>query len=354
MSQYPSPPFPPDNGSTPPPPPPMPRPVVIAPAPARRSIWPVLGVGCVVFVVLAIVMGIMLPFLAMRGGGGLERGGNIGVIDVSGQIHSGGGGLFAEAGADQPIMQLLRKAGEEDDLKAVVLNINSPGGGAASSQAIAAEVRRLNEKKPVIATMGDVAASGGYYIASQCRRIVANPATITGSIGVITQSITVHKLLEKYGVDAQAITTGKYKDMMSPFREMRPDERALIQEMLQDTYDQFVKDVARGRHMDESKVRALATGRVWTGAQAQKIGLVDELGNLYDALDLAAKEAGVTGEPKPRFLGRPRGLADLLLSSSSRAPIPVRAPGPLPSIGTYPLWLYQGSITGVSDASGRP
>lgn len=353
MSQYPSPPLPPDSGIAPPPPPPLPRPVVAAPAPARRSAWPALGIGCVVLVVLAIVGVVAAPLLAVMKGSGLERGGNVGVIDISGEIHSGGGGLFAQAGSDQPIMELLRDAGEESAIKAVVLNINSPGGGAASSQAIAAEVRRLSEKKPVIAAMGDVAASGGYYIASQCRKIVANPATTTGSIGVIIESITVYKLLQKYGIDAQALTTGKYKDMMSPFREMRPDERVLLQEMLLDTYDQFVADVAKGRKMEEAKVRALATGRVWTGSQAKKLGLVDQLGNLYDAIDLAAQEAGMEGKPEPRFMGRPRGLADLLLTSS-RAPIPAQLPGPLPAARPYPLWLYQGPMAGVPGVAGRP
>ncbi len=344
MSQYPSPPSPP--AAVPPPPvPPPPQPVVVAPTPRRRSVWPALGVGCVVLVALAALTIFLLPFLALSGASGLERRGSIGVIDVTGQIHSGGGGLFAEAGADQPIMELLRKAGEDDSIKAVVLNINSPGGGPASSQAIAAEVRRLNEKKPVVAAMGDVAASGAYYIASAARKIVANPATLTGSIGVVMETITLHRLLEKYGIGAEALTTGKYKDTGSPFREMRPDERAYLQAMLQDTYNQFVRDVAKGRKLDEAKVRALADGRVWTGAQAKQIGLVDLLGNLYDAIDLAGKEAGVKGKPQPRFMGQARGLADLL-RSSTRVPVPAAR--------VLPLWLYQAPVVDLPSNAGRP
>jgi protease-4 len=302
-------------------------------------------------VLLGIVAVFVLPFLALAGvGQGLERGA-IGVIDVSGEIHSGGGGLFAQAGSDQPIMEMLRKAADDDNIKAVVLNINSPGGGPAASQAIAEEVRRLDARKPVIAAMGDVAASGAYYIASACRKIVANPATLTGSIGVVMETMTFNKLLQKYGIDAGAITTGKYKDMGSPFREMRPDERALIEAMLQDTYGQFVADVAKGRKMDEAKVRALADGRVWTGAQAKDIGLVDQLGDLYDAIKLAGQEAGVKGKAEPRFLGQARSVADLL-RSSSRMRLPVDTPTPLPAAASYPLWLYQGP--GSPPVAGRP
>lgn len=355
MSQYPAPPPPPaDNGAPPPPPPPAPRPVVVAPAPGRRSAWPALGVGCVVVLVLAMLGALVAPFLALSTGPSFERrGGSVAVIDISGQIHSGSGGMFAATGSDQPIMEMLRKAGRDKSIKAVVLNINTPGGGAAASQAIAAEVRRVEAEKPVIASMGDIAASGGYYIASQCRKIVANPATTTGSIGVITQSLTIHRLLEKYGIQAESLTTGKYKDMFSPFRDMRPDERALIQEMLLDTYEQFVSDVAKGRKMEESKVRALATGRVFTGAQAQKLGLVDELGNLYDAIDLAAREAGLEGRQEPRFMGRPRGLADLLMMSS-RASWPAPLPAAPLEAAPYPLWLYEGPTVEIPGVTRRP
>jgi len=294
-------------------------------------------------VVLAVLaLAALAPFAAVLGGPRLDRGGNIGVISISGQIHTGGGGLFAEAGASHPIMEQLRKAGEDDSLKAVVLDINSGGGSAAAAQAIAEEVRRLNKIKPVIASLGDAGASGAYYIAAQARKIVANPATLTGSIGVIAELLTFHGLLERYGVRGEVITTGKYKDMGSPFRDMRPDERALLQDMLQDTYNQFVKDVAEGRQMDEAKVRALADGRIWTGAQAQKIGLVDELGNFYDALDLAAKEAGIKGKPKPRYLGGPRGLADLF-RMSGRALWPGQALLPRPATQAYiPGYSYGG------------
>ena len=354
MSQYPSASYPSSGGPVPPPPvPSAPHPGGYGPMPRRRSAWPAVGIGCLVVVLLVIAAVIVFPLLALvgvSGGAGLERG-NVAVIDVSGEIHSGGGGLLAEAGADQPIMEMLRKAGDDDSIKAVVLNINSPGGGPAASQAIAEEVRRLDARKPVFAAMGDEAASGAYYIASSCRKIVANPATLTGSIGVVMETMTFQKLLQKYGIDAGAITTGKYKDMGSPFREMRPDERALIEAMLQDTYGQFVSDVAKGRKMDPAKVRALADGRVWTGAQAKEIGLVDELGNLYDAIKLAGKEAGIKGKASPRFLGEPRTLADLL-RSSSRMRVPVDAPAPLPAASAHPLWLYEGP--GAPPVAGSP
>lgn len=346
--------FSPEPGApAPPPPPPVPRPPTPPAAPVRRSPWPWVALGCAVVVLAVFALASLAPFAALLGGPSFDRGGNIGVISISGQIHTGGGGLFAEAGASHPIMEQLRKAAEDDSLKAVVLDINSGGGSAAASQAIAEEVRRLNKIKPVIVSMGDAAASGAYYIASQARKIVANPATLTGSIGVIAEMLTFHGLMERYGVRGEAITTGKYKDMGSPFRDMRPDERALLQDMLQDTYNQFVKDVAEGRRMDEAKVRALADGRLWTGAQAQKIGLVDELGNFYDALDLAAKEAGIKGKPKPRYLGGPRGLADLF-RMYGRVSWP--APGllPRPTTEAYlPGYPYHGGLWPLP-GSGQP
>jgi protease-4 len=290
---------------------------------------------------LAVVGGLVLvalSFGAIFGGSGLDRSGNIAVIDVDGVIHTGGGGLFAEGGASQPIMEQLREAGEDDGIKAVVLNINSPGGSAAASQAIAEEVRRLDLKKPVIAAMGDVAASGAYYIASSSRKIVANPATLTGSIGVVMEMMRYYGLMQKYGVEGESLTTGKYKDTGSPLRPMRPDEREYLNGMLQDTYRQFVADVAKGRKMDPAKVKALADGRVWTGAQALPLGLVDKLGNLYDAADLAAQLAGVKGKPKLRQMGRPVGLGALLAASSrlgGLTQMPLPAP---PAAGGYQFY----------------
>jgi len=151
--------------------------------------------------------------------------------------------------------------------------------------------------------MGDVAASGGYYVACPADAIFANPATITGSIGVIFETLNFYELMEKYGLETEVIKSGKYKDTGSPLRPMRPDERALLEGMLMGVYDQFVRDVAQARGMDETEVKKLADGRIYTGEQALEAGLIDELGNFYDAVDEAARRGGVEGRPKLKRFG---------------------------------------------------
>ncbi len=150
----------------------------------------------------------------------------------------------------------------------------------------------------MIASLGGVAASGGYYIASACSTIVANPGTITGSIGVIMETVNVQGLLEKLGVKGVVIKAGTYKDLGSPLRDMSPEERQILGTMLNDVHKQFIAAVATGRHMDEAKIQTLADGRVYSGEQALRLGLVDQLGNFQDAITLAAEQAGITGEPQ--------------------------------------------------------
>jgi len=147
-----------------------------------------------------------------------------------------------------------------------------------------------------------VAASGGYYVACPADVIFANPATITGSIGVIFETLNFYELMQKYGLQSEVIKSGKYKDTGSPVRPMRPDERELLQKMLMGVYDQFVHDVAQARGMDEAKVKKLADGRIYTGEQALAAGLIDRLGNFYDAVDEAAKLGGIKGRPKLKQL----------------------------------------------------
>ena len=200
-------------------------------------------------------------------------------------------------------MSQLRQATQDGSVKAVVVRINSPGGSAAASQAIYKEIQRLAEHKPVVVSMGDVAASGGYYVACPADAIFANPATITGSIGVIFETLNFYEFMEKYGLGSETIKSGKYKDTGSPFRPMRPDERELLQETLMGVYDQFVRDVAQARGMDETKVKKLADGRIYTGEQALEAGLIDQLGNFYDAVDEAAKRGNIEGRPKLKQFG---------------------------------------------------
>jgi protease-4 len=248
------------------------------------------------------VIGIAIIAKAPFDSGGIGRGdGKIVLINIEGSIVGGrsGFGMFgSESGADD-IAKQIKRAGEDSSVKAIILRINSPGGSAAASQELYEEVRKARENdKIVVASMSDVAASGGYYVACGADKIVANPGTITGSIGVIFSQLQYSELLEKYGVRSNVITSGKYKDIGSPLRNMTEEERQILQEMIDDVYSQFVHAVAEGRQMNESEVLALADGRIFTGRQAKELGLVDELGNFQDAVDLAAELAGIEGKPK--------------------------------------------------------
>jgi protease-4 len=212
----------------------------------------------------------------------------IGVIEIRGVIDS-----------DEEAIEAIKRFAQSDQIRAVILRVESPGGAVTPSQEIYRELLRLREKKPLIASLGEVAASGGYYVASACQTIVANPGTITGSIGVIMGTMyNVQGLLEKLGVKGTVIKAGTYKDIGSSIREMTQEERQILKEMLDDVHQQFITAVATGRKMDEAVVRKLADGRVYSGEQAKRLGLVDQIGDFQDAITLAAKEAGISGDPR--------------------------------------------------------
>lgn len=194
----------------------------------------------------------------------------------------------------------LKRFGDNPTVKAIVLRIDSPGGGVVPSQEIHDAVKRVRNKnnKAVVASMGTVAASGGYYIAAATDRIMANPGTLTGSIGVIMEMANVEGLLKKIGVEGVVVKSGRYKDVGSPLRKMSGEERALLQVVMDDVHQQFIQAVADGRSMDVAEVQLLADGRIFTGRQAKDAKLVDELGDLDDAIRLAADLAGIEGEPK--------------------------------------------------------
>jgi len=230
-----------------------------------------------------------------------STGRSVGVIQINGMIVSGAdsSSLFTTVAGSEVIMEQLRRAADDPAIKAVVLRLNTPGGSAAASQEIALEIDRLRQSgKKVVASMGDVAASGGYWIACRCDKIVANPGTMTGSIGVIMETQNLQGLYEKLGIDPVVFKSGPHKDMGSSSREVTEQEQQIFQGMIDDIYQQFVETVAEGRGMDQDRVRELADGRIFTGNQALGIGLVDDLGNYYDALALAAKLAGMSGEPE--------------------------------------------------------
>ncbi len=197
------------------------------------------------------------------------------------------------------IIEELREHRRNKGVKAILLRIDSPGGAVAPSQEIYNEVLKIRDegKKKIVTSMGSVAASGGYYIASASDKIVANPGSVTGSIGVILELANISGLMKKVGVESVVIKSGKFKDVGSLFRTMTPEERDLLQGVIDDTYDQFVEAVSEGRGINKEDLVPIADGRVFTGRQAKKLGLVDELGSFQDSIKITADLAGIKGEP---------------------------------------------------------
>ena len=232
------------------------------------------------------------------------KGDKVAVIRVEGTITSGGPEgtrLFSEAtGANSSrIMQQLRKAAKDKSVKGVLLQINSPGGSVTAAEEITREIQRYKEtsKKPIMASFGDTGASAAYYIAAPCDKIYANASTLTGSIGVYMNSKNLEELYKKIGVTDVMIKSGVHKDIMSASRPMTEEERAIIQNMVNEMYEQFLTTVSTGRNIPVEQVGALADGRVYTGKQAKDLQLVDEIGNYYDALDGLGVAVGIKGTP---------------------------------------------------------
>jgi protease IV len=226
---------------------------------------------------------------------GLNRGPKIAVIYAVGVINSGvssdsaGGQVI---GSDT-IVETLRKARADSSIRAIVLRIDSPGGSAVAADIIWREIMLTRERKPVIASMSDVAASGGYYIAMPAHAVVAQPATLTGSIGVVLVRFVVAGTLEKLGVNLETVKQGRYADLFSPVKPFTPEEKKKVQALMQATYDAFVEKAAAGRNTTPERIDAIAQGRVWTGKQAKELGLVDELGGLDRAIALAKERAKI-------------------------------------------------------------
>jgi protease-4 len=232
------------------------------------------------------------------------RGDKIAVIDITGTMLSGGSGvpqLFSETtGAySNTIMKQLRRAAKDKNVKAVLLNINSPGGSVTSAEEITEEIQRFKKdsKKPIVATMGNAGASAAYYVAANCDKIYANPSTLTGSIGVYIGSKNLEELYKKLGITDVMIKSGVHKDILSGARPMTAEERTILQSMVDEMFESFLQTVSIGRKLPLEQVRALADGRVYTGRQAKNLKLVDELGNYYDALAGTAELAKIEGEP---------------------------------------------------------
>jgi protease IV len=198
------------------------------------------------------------------------------------------------------IVDEINSYAEDSSVRAILIRIDSPGGGVVASQEIFNAVlnARKQGKKKVVISMGSVAASGGYYIAAAGDRIIANPGTLTGSIGVKMEFANLEKLLEKIGVRGMVVKAGEYKDIGSPFREMTEPEKRLLQAVIDDVHSQFIEAVAKGRNLPEADVKAIADGRIFTGRQALQLKLVDQLGDLEDSINVTAELAGIKGKPK--------------------------------------------------------
>jgi protease IV len=240
---------------------------------------------------------------------GLNRGPRMAVIYAVGIISSGESRYDSPQGqvaGSDTIVRYLRTARADDSIRAIVLRIDSPGGSAIASDVIWREVQLTRQVKPVIASMSDVAASGGYYIAMAGNAIVAEPATLTGSIGVVTMKFVIDGTLQKLGLNMESVAEGRYATMYSPLRPFTPEERAKVAEQMQATYDTFVEKAAAGRNTTPERIDAVGQGRVWTGRQAKDLGLVDELGGLQHALAIAREHAGINRDAEVELVIYPR------------------------------------------------
>lgn len=245
----------------------------------------------------------------------------VAVIYLTGQIAFGTPSSLTGGSSTDQTMEDLARATKDTGLKAVVLRVDSPGGSPAASQELYSQIRRLRESgKKVVASFGDVAASGGYYAAAAADKIVADPSTLTGSIGVISTVPNLQDLYEKIGYRQQVFKSGPHKDMLSPDRPITLEEEQIIKEIIDETYEQFIQAVAEGRSIPEDQVRRLADGRVYTGSQAKQLGLVDELGGLHEAVALAGTLAGIES-PEPVTYSRP-GLSGLLRGFGALGGVP--------------------------------
>ncbi len=254
-----------------------------------------------VFILLVIIAG--STFLIFGGRDFGIPGNRIDVIYVQGVLLTGSLPTGFGIATSEEITKSLKDASEDEGVKAIVMRINSPGGSPAASEEIVAAMKKV--KKPIVVSMGDVAASGAYYISAPADRILANPDTLTGSIGVIWEFQNRSAFYDKDGTSFYIAKTGELKDMGGDWRGLSDEEKKYADQIIQEAYDRFVKEVATGRNLSVSKVKDLADGRVYTGAKARELGLVDEFGSLDDAIEVAASLGGIQGKPEVTYANRP-------------------------------------------------
>jgi protease-4 len=274
----------------------------------RMLIWLLLGGGA--FVLLAVTLTALVLTFGGDEGTEFAFSDRIQVIDIEGELVQ-----------SRPIIDQLKRYEDSNSVKAILLNIDSPGGGVAVSQEIYTEIKRLREKKDkiVVAYLSSTGASGAYYVSVATNKIVANPGTIVGSIGVIAEWTNYADLMEWAKLKDIVFKTGEFKDTGSPSRALTDNEKKYFQGLIDDMYVQFLEAVASGRKLDLQEVRSMADGRVFTGRNAKERKLIDEIGNFQDAVDVTAKLAGISGKPRLIRLTRQRvTLLDVLTTDLSR------------------------------------
>src|SRR5437764_12344060 len=274
----------------------------------RALIWLLLGGGA--FVLLVIAFAALVLTFSGQEGSDFAFSDRIQVVEVDGELVE-----------SKSILEQLKRYEDSNSVKAILLNIDSPGGGVVVSQEIYAEIKRLREKndKIVVAYLSSTGASGAYYVACAANKIVANPGTIVGSIGVIAEWVNYADLLEWAKLKEIVFKTGEFKDTGSPARALTDNEKKYFQGLIDDMYVQFLEAVASGRKLDLQEVRSMADGRVFTGRNAKERRLIDEIGNFQDAVDATAKLAGISGKPRLLRLTRQRmTLLDVLTTDLSR------------------------------------
>ncbi|MDP9264410.1 MAG: signal peptide peptidase SppA [Acidobacteriota bacterium] len=298
---------------------------------SRTMLWVVVGGGGFFLFLLAVFAIIYTSVKSDRSDGiSGAFGDKIAVVDLEGVIVE-----------PKTVVSYLKKYGDDDSIKAIIIHVNTPGGGAAASQEIYEAVKRVRtqKKKRIVASIETVGASGGYYVASACDKIYANPASVVGSIGVIAEWYNYGELIKWAKLKDITIKTGEFKDTGTPNRDLTPAERVYLQALIDDMYTQFINAVAEGRKMKPEEVRALADGKVWTGSQAVPLKLVDQLTDFQGAVDDTAKAVGISGEPT---LVRPqkerRTLLDVLAGNDLADLIPTRAKLMETHVGFYYLW----------------
>jgi protease-4 len=297
---------------------------------SHTLLWVLIGGGAFFLFVLAVFS---LVYLTLHSGGNEAGfggfGDRIGVVDLDGVILS-----------PQPVVGQLKKFGDDSSIKAIILHVNSPGGGVAASEEIYREVKRLREEKNkrVVVSIESVGASGAFYVASASNKIYADQGSIVGSIGVIAQWMNYGDLLKWAKLKDVVIKTGEFKDTGNPARDLTPAEQAYMQSLIDNMFGQFVKAVADGRGLKFDDVKAIANGKVWTGEQAKSMKLIDEVGDFEAAVKDTAKSVGISGEPT---LVRPekdrKTMLDLLTGDVSQW-IPGREKMLEQQVGFYYLW----------------